>query len=155
MNTLVAQPRTRVVILGAAGRDFHNFNMAYRDDPAIEVVAFTGAQIEGIADRRYPRELAGALYPDGIPIVQESCLEDLHMRHPFDRVVFAYSDVTHEHVMHLASRAVAAGADGILIEVHSNPECALCDGEESIKPSKFKELMQDMRKIATAVGREL
>jgi predicted GTPase len=85
--------------------------MAYRDDPAIEVVAFTGAQIEGIADRRYPRELAGALYPDGIPIVQESCLEDLHMRHPFDRVVFAYSDVTHAQVMHLASRALALGAD--------------------------------------------
>jgi predicted GTPase len=108
-------PRTRVVILGAAGRDFHNFNVVYRDDPAYEVVAFTAAQIEGIAHRHYPRELAGALYPHGIPIIQEHSLEAFRGRHRFDQVVFAYSDVTHAQVMHLASRALALGADFVLL----------------------------------------
>jgi predicted GTPase len=104
--------RSRVVILGAAGRDFHNFNMVYRDDPAVEVVAFTAAQIPGISGRRYPAALAGALYPDGIPILEESELESLDA---IDAVVFAYSDVPHERVMHLASRALAMGADFVLL----------------------------------------
>jgi len=105
----------RVVILGAAGRDFHNFNTVYRDDPAHEVVAFTATQIPDIAGRRYPPELAGKLYPSGIPIVPEEELEELVRERGIDEVVFAYSDVSHDHVMHLASRAVAAGADfGIL-----------------------------------------
>ena len=108
-------PRTRVVIMGAAGRDFHNFNVVYRDDPAYEVVAFTAAQIDGIAGRRYPRELAGNLYPHGIPIIKEHSLESFRGRHRFDRVVFAYSDVTHAHVMHLASRVLALGADFVLL----------------------------------------
>lgn len=99
--------RTRVVIVGAAGRDFHNFNLCYRDDASIEVVAFTAAQIPGIEGRRYPPALAGALYPRGIPIVAESELERLAP----DRVVFAYSDVSHQEVMHVASRALALGAD--------------------------------------------
>ncbi len=107
--------RTRVVIMGAAGRDFHNFNMVYRDNPAYEVVAFTAAQITGIAGRRYPRELAGALYPRGIPIIREHSLEAFRGRHHFDQAVFAYSDVTHTQVMHLASRVLALGADFSLL----------------------------------------
>jgi len=107
--------RRRIVILGAAGRDFHDFNVVYRKDAGVEVVAFTAAQISGIAGRRYPPELAGPLYPEGIPIVDESELEDLIRREAVDQVVFAYSDVSHEHVMHLASRALAAGADFALL----------------------------------------
>jgi predicted GTPase len=104
--------RVRVVIMGAAGRDFHNFNTAYRADPTTEVVAFTAStQIPGIADRRYPRELAGDLYPEGIRILAESELETILVKEHIDRVVFSYSDVTHEHVMHCASRAMACGAD--------------------------------------------
>ncbi len=107
--------KTRILVLGAAGRDFHNFNQVYRDDPAAEVVAFTAAQIPGIAGRRYPPELAGPLYPDGIPIEDESRLEALCAAHRVHRVVFAYSDVTHAHVMHLASRALAIGCDVSLL----------------------------------------
>jgi len=105
----------RVVIMGAAGRDFHNFNVVYRDDPAFEVVSFTATQIPGIAGRRYPPELAGPRYPAGIPIVPESELDDLLRREAIDEVVFAYSDVSHETVMHAASRALAAGADFTLL----------------------------------------
>jgi predicted GTPase len=105
----------RVLILGAAGRDFHNFNVLYRNDPAVRVVAFTAAQITGIGGRRYPFSLAGALYPEGIPIDDESELEALCRRESVDLVVFAYSDVSHAHVMHLASRALAAGADFALL----------------------------------------
>ena len=107
--------RTRIVILGAAGRDFHNFNMVYRDDSSSEVVAFTAAQIPGIAGRRYPAELAGRLYPRGIPIVEESELDGLCHREGVEQVVFAYSDVSHADVMHLASRSLAAGADFVLL----------------------------------------
>jgi predicted GTPase len=103
--------RKRVVILGAAGRDFHNFNIVYRNDPSTEVVAFTATQIPGVAGRRYPAVLAGIHYPEGIPIEEETNLEDLCRNHAVDSVVFAYSDVDHAHVMHLASRALAAGAD--------------------------------------------
>lgn len=106
--------RRRVVVLGAAGRDFHVFNTLYRDDPACEVVAFTAAQIPGIAGRRYPAVLAGPLYPSGIPIVAEEDLEELCRRERVATVVFAYSDVPHQHVMHLASRALACGADFVL-----------------------------------------
>ena len=101
----------RVVILGAAGRDFHNFNVAFRNDPAFRVVAFTATQIPNIDDRKYPPELAGSQYPEGIPIVAENELEDLIRQRAVDAVVFSYSDVSHQTVMHLASRAVAAGAD--------------------------------------------
>src|SRR5947209_15480173 len=100
--------RTRVLIAGAAGRDFHNFNLVYRGRDEYEVVAFTATQIPNIEGRLYPPELAGALYPEGIPIVPESELEDLIERQHVDEVVFAYSDVTHEHVMHVGSRAIAA-----------------------------------------------
>ncbi len=112
----MSQPsqRKRVAILGAAGRDFHNFNMLYRGDAAAEVVAFTATQIPGIAGRRYPPALAGPLYPRGIPIVDAAALEDLIRRERIGEVMFAYSDVTHAEVMHQASRALAAGADFVL-----------------------------------------
>jgi predicted GTPase len=106
---------TRIVILGAAGRDFHNFNVVYRDDPAVLVVAFTQAQIPRLSDRRYPASLAGPRYPDGIPIEDEADLEAICRRGQVDQVVFAYSDVPHATVMHLASRALAAGADFALL----------------------------------------
>jgi predicted GTPase len=101
--------------MGAAGRDFHDFNVVYRDDPDAEVVAFTATQIPGIAGRLYPPELAGPLYPEGIPIVPESELERIVRVEGVDLVVFAYSDVSHETVMHAASRALAAGADFTLL----------------------------------------
>lgn len=110
-STTAPVTRTRVVILGAAGRDFHDFNVVFRDDPTTEVVAFTATQIPDIEGRRYPPELAGPLYPQGIPIVAESELVDLVEREHVDVVVFAYSDVRHEHVMHLAEQCIAAGAD--------------------------------------------
>jgi predicted GTPase len=103
-----------VVIMGAGGRDFHDFNVVYRDDPATRVVAFTAAQIPGIDDRAYPASLAGPLYPDGIPIVPESELEALVAAHDVDEVVLAYSDLSHADVMHMASRALAAGATFVL-----------------------------------------
>ena len=105
----------RVVIMGAAGRDFHDFNVVYRTDPTVEVVAFTATQIPGIADRRYPAELAGPLYPHGIPIRPERELEAIIREERVDTVVFAYSDVSHETVMHAASRVLAAGADFTLL----------------------------------------
>ncbi len=101
----------RVVILGAAGRDFHNFNTVYRDNPDYQVVAFTATQIPDIAGRRYPAELAGKLYPGGIPIFDESELADLIQREKPDAAVFSYSDVTHTTVMHLASLCIAHGCD--------------------------------------------
>jgi predicted GTPase len=107
--------KRRVLILGAAGRDFHDFNVVFRDDANIEVVAFTATQIPGIADRRYPALLAGGRYPDGIPIEDEKRLENIVNERGIDEVVFGYSDVSHEHVMHLASRALATGADFTLL----------------------------------------
>ncbi|MDX9733606.1 MAG: cyclic 2,3-diphosphoglycerate synthase [Thermoanaerobaculia bacterium] len=101
----------RLAIIGAAGRDFHNFNTTYRDDPSVEVVAFTATQIPGIAGRRYPVELAGPRYPQGIRIVPEDDLERLIRDERIDVCVFSYSDVAHETVMHLASRCIVAGAD--------------------------------------------
>lgn len=107
--------RRKVLILGAAGRDFHNFNVRYRDEGSFEVVAFTAAQIPGIEDRTYPPELAGSLYPNGIPIFPEERLEELIRDLAVDEVVFSYSDISHNAVMHLGSRALAAGADYVLL----------------------------------------
>jgi predicted GTPase len=124
--------RTRVLIAGAAGRDFHNFNLVYRDRPEYEVVAFTATQIPNIDGRRYPAAWAGSLYPEGIPILPESALAQLVREHEIDSVVFAYSDVTHEHVMHVGSRALAAGASYHLISPHDTmlatpkPSVAIC-----------------------------
>src|SRR5215213_9203666 len=124
--------RKRVLIAGAAGRDFHNFNLVYRGREEYEVVAFTATQIPDIAGRVYPAELAGSRYPEGIPICPESELEELIARHEVDEVVFAYSDVTHEHVMHVGSRVLAAGASYRLLSPHettltsSKPSVAVC-----------------------------
>jgi len=101
--------------MGAAGRDFHNFNVRYRDDPRSEVVAFTAAQIPGIEGRVYPPALAGPSYPDGIPIESEDALEGLIGERAVDEVIFAYSDVSHSNVMHIASRVLAAGSDFTLL----------------------------------------
>ena len=117
--------KRRVLIMGAAGRDFHNFNTVYRNDPDTEVVAFTATQIPFINDRRYPAELAGPNYPNGIQIHDESelttLIKDLHV----DDVVFAYSDVSHVYVMHKASEAMAAGANFLLL------------GPEAVWPATF------------------
>jgi predicted GTPase len=124
--------RRRLVIVGAAGRDFHNFNLVYRGREEYEVVAFTATQIPNIDGRRYPAELAGPLYPAGIPIHPESKLEELVREHDVDEVVFSYSDVTHEHVMHIGSRVLAAGASYSLLSPHrtmltsSKPVVAVC-----------------------------
>jgi predicted GTPase len=124
--------RTRVLIAGAAGRDFHNFNLVYRGREEFEVVGFTATQIPNIEGRVYPSELAGDLYPEGIPISPEDELEALIREHEVDEVVFAYSDVTHEHVMHIGSRSLAAGASFRLISpretmlTSSKPVVAVC-----------------------------
>ncbi|MBT6994607.1 MAG: GTPase, partial [Candidatus Cloacimonetes bacterium] len=103
--------KKKIIIMGAAGRDFHNFNCYYRDNDNYEVVAFTATQIPDIDGRKYPAELAGKLYPAGIPIHAEEEILDLIAKHNADEVVFAYSDVPHERVMHNASLVNAAGAD--------------------------------------------
>ncbi|HVM10953.1 MAG TPA: GTPase [Actinomycetota bacterium] len=119
---------TRVLIMGAAGRDFHNFNVVYRDDPDSQVVAFTATQIPFIDQRRYPPELAGPRYPDGIPIHPESEVTRLIGELGVDEVVFAYSDVSHEHVMHAASIALAAGADFRLL----GPDSTMLESEKPV-----------------------
>ncbi|MEM3536209.1 MAG: cyclic 2,3-diphosphoglycerate synthase [Candidatus Bathyarchaeia archaeon] len=103
--------KVKVIIMGAAGRDFHNFNVYFRNNDAYEVVAFTATQIPGIEGRIYPPELSGPNYPKGIPIYPEEELPRLIREHDVDQVVFAYSDVSHEYVMHKASIALACGAD--------------------------------------------
>ena len=103
--------KIKVVIMGAAGRDFHNFNVHFRNDNSYEVIAFTATQIPGIQERSYPPELAGSNYPEGIPIYPEEELPSLIKAHDVDQVVFAYSDVPHEYVMHKASMVLANGAD--------------------------------------------
>jgi predicted GTPase len=105
--------------MGAAGRDFHNFNVVFRDDPGVEVVAFTATQIPFIDDRRYPPSLAGSGYPDGIHIHDESELERLIGDLAVDEVVFSYSDVSHTYVMHQASKVLAAGASFSLLGPHA------------------------------------
>jgi predicted GTPase len=105
----------RVVIMGAGGRDFHDFNTVYREDPSVRVVAFTATQIPGIADRTYPPSLAGPHYPDGVPIRPEEELDDIIRTENVDEVVLSYSDLSHEDVMHRASRVLAAGADFTLL----------------------------------------
>ncbi|MBM4353365.1 MAG: GTPase [Deltaproteobacteria bacterium] len=146
----------KVLILGAAGRDFHNFNMVFRDNPDFEVVAFTATQIPRIDGRMYPAALAGALYPDGIPILPEVDLERIVAEREVDVVVFAYSDVSHEQVMHLAARSLAAGAEfrllgdrGTFIEAPL-PVIAVCAARTGCGKS------QTSRKIASILrGRNL
>ncbi|TDI83878.1 MAG: GTPase [Chloroflexi bacterium] len=144
----------RVLIMGAAGRDFHNFNVYFRANPAYEVVAFTATQIPNIEDRTYPAELAGEAYPNGIPIYPEERLEALIESERITQVVFAYSDVPHTYVMHVASRVLAAGADfrmmglkSTLIE-SSKPVVAICAARTGSGKS------QTSRKVASIL-REL
>jgi predicted GTPase len=124
--------RIKPIIMGAAGRDFHNFNVVYRNDDRCEVVAFTAAQIPDIAGRRYPPELAGPLYPEGIPIYAEEDLAALIATHGVQQVVFSYSDVSYAHVMHRASLVNAAGADfsllgaGPTMIASSKPVVSIC-----------------------------
>jgi predicted GTPase len=103
--------KRKIIIMGAAGRDFHNFNTRFRDNDHYEVIAFTATQIPGIDERKYPPFLAGKLYPDGIPIYPQSDLEELIEKYAIDEVIFSYSDISHEDVMHIASRILAAGPD--------------------------------------------
>ncbi|MGA9537128.1 MAG: cyclic 2,3-diphosphoglycerate synthase [Desulfobacterales bacterium] len=122
----------KVIIMGAAGRDFHNFNVYFKDNPRYTVIAFTATQIPDIEDRRYPSELAGKMYPTGIPIFPEEQLRDLIRKHRVDLVAFSYSDVPHTEVMHKASVVMAGGADFTLIGATytmlraSKPVVAVC-----------------------------
>jgi predicted GTPase len=151
----------RVLIMGAAGRDFHNFNVVYRDDPDAEVVAFTATQIPFISDRRYPPELAGPRYPDGIPIHLEDKLTDLIGELAIDDVVFAYSDVSHEYVMHKASTAMAAGASFVLLGPNATmldanvPVVAICavrtGSGKSQTTRKVVQTLRDHGKTAVVV----
>ena len=147
--------------MGAAGRDFHNFNVAYRDDPEVEVVAFTATQIPFITDRRYPAELAGSRYPGGIQIYDESELDRLIRELAVDEVVFAYSDVSHTFVMHQASRSMAAGASFSLLgpnatmleaEVPVVAVCAVRTGSgKSQTTRKVVQTLRDHGKSAVVV----
>jgi len=105
----------KVIIMGAAGRDFHNFNVYFKDNPRYNVIAFTATQIPAIEGRLYPPELSGELYPEGVPIYPEAQLVELIRDHRVDLVALSYSDIPHVEVMHKASRVMAAGADFILI----------------------------------------
>jgi len=128
----MSRKRIPTIIMGAAGRDFHNFNVYFRDNPDYQVVAFTATQIPNIEGRQYPPELAGSMYPEGIPIHPEAELGDLIRRLQVDQVVFSYSDVSHEYVMHKASQVLAAGADFRLMGTGSTmlesrkPVVAIC-----------------------------
>jgi predicted GTPase len=141
----------RTLIMGAAGRDFHNFNVYFRDNADYEIVAFTATQIPNIEGRTYPAELSGALYPDGIPIYPESDLVQLVQEKEVDQVIFAYSDVPHEYVMHKASTVLAAGADFRLMGLNSTqlksskPVTAVC----AVRTGSGKS--QTSRRVATVL----
>ena len=107
--------RIKVLIMGAAGRDFHNFNTFYRDNEKYEVVAFTATQIPNILDRKYPAGLAGDLYPEGIPIYDEKDLETLIHELKADDVIFSYSDVSYDYIMHKSAVVNTAGANFVLL----------------------------------------
>ena len=148
----------RALILGAAGRDFHNFNTFFRGNDDYQVVAFTATQIPDIDGRRYPPELAGAAYPAGIPIHAESEMESLIAEHDVDVVVFSYSDVTHQHVMHLASRAIAAGASYLLLGADqtmvasSKPVVAVCAARTGAGKSQTSRRVAE---LLTAAGKKV
>ncbi len=151
----------RILIMGAAGRDFHNFNVYFRGNSDYKVVAFTATQIPNIDGRVYPTELAGANYPEGVPIYPESELVDLIRDLKVDQVVFAYSDVTHEYIMHKASRVLAAGADFRLMGVgttmlkSSKPVIAICATRTGCGKSQTTrrvcDLLRDMGKKVVAI----
>jgi predicted GTPase len=157
----IRMARRRIIIMGAAGRDFHNFNVAFRDAAEAEVVAFTATQIPNIAGRRYPAELAGPLYPQGIPIHEERELTDLIARERIQEVVFAYSDVSYAYVMHHAAAVNAAGADFRLMGADSTmldarvPVVSICavrtGSGKSQTTRKVCELLAGMGKRVVAV----
>lgn len=150
--------RQRVLILGAAGRDFHNFNVYFRDNPSYAVVAFTATQIPNITGRRYPPELAGAHYPDGIPIEDEVNLAALIQQYQVDLVAFCYSDVTYNHVMGVAARALVAGANYLLLGPRQTmlkstlPVIAVCASRTGAgKSQTSRRLAQISRKLGRRV----
>jgi predicted GTPase len=153
--------RTRILIMGAAGRDFHNFNVFFRDRESYEVVAFTATQIPNIEDRLYPPQLAGSLYPQGIPIHPEEELEELVVSKDIDQVIFAYSDVPHEYVMDKGSRVLAAGADYCLLGARrtmltsKKPVVAVCavrtGSGKSQTTRRVSDILQEMGKKVVAV----
>ncbi|MGC8662835.1 MAG: cyclic 2,3-diphosphoglycerate synthase [Thermoplasmata archaeon] len=150
-----------VIIMGAAGRDFHNFNVYYRDNKDYKVVAFTATQIPNIENRKYPKELAGKLYPNGIPIYPEEELPELIKKLKVDEVVFSYSDVSHEYVMHKASIAIANGADFKLLGSNSTmikskkPVISICavrtGSGKSQTTRKVSELLKKMGKKVVVI----
>ena len=148
----------RAILLGAAGRDFHNFNVFFRDNADYEVVAFTATQIPNIEGRVYPAALAGDRYPEGIPIEAEDDLESLIVQHGVDVAVFCYSDVTHEHVMHLGSRAMAAGASYLLLGARqtmlesSKPVVAVCAARTGSGKSQTSRRVAE---LLTAAGKKV
>jgi len=153
--------KKRILIMGAAGRDFHNFNVYFRDNPDYEVVAFTATQIPNIEGRVYPAELAGASYPQGVPIYPESELVTLIRDLRVDQVVFAYSDVSHEYIMHEASQVLAAGADfclmgsGTTMLESTKPVVAVCAVRTGCGKSQTTrrvcDLLRDMGKRVVAI----
>lgn len=153
--------KKKVIIMGAAGRDFHNFNVFFRDNDEYEVVAFTATQIPNIEGRKYPTKLAGALYPNGIDIYPESQLDELIKKFDVDLVVFSYSDVPHEYVMHKASQAMVAGASFMLLGPKqtmvesSKPVIAVCAGRtgsgKSQTTRRVVEILREMGKKVVVV----
>lgn len=153
--------KQRIIIMGAAGRDFHNFNLYFRENEAYEVVAFTATQIPNIDGRLYPPELAGPRYPQGIPIYAEADLPDLIKTQAIDQVIFAYSDVSHEDVMHQASLVLAAGADYCLMGPNhtmlksSKPVVAVCavrtGSGKSQTTRRVCEILQELGQKVVAV----
>jgi predicted GTPase len=148
----------KIIICGAAGRDFHNFNVIYRNNPDCRVVAFTATQIPDIEGRRYPKELAGPDYPEGIPIHSEEMLADLVKKLGVDEVIFSYSDVSHDHVMHIGSIAMAAGANFVLtaptqtmIEA-SRPVVSVCAVRTGCGKSQTSRIVAD---ILTGLGKRV
>ena len=153
--------KKKVIIMGAAGRDFHNFNVFFRDNDEYEVVAFTATQIPNIEGRKYPTELAGSLYPNGIDIYPESQLDELIKKFDVDLVVFSYSDVPHEYVMHKASQAMVAGASFMLLGPKqtmvesSKPVIAVCASRtgsgKSQTTRRVVEILREMGKKVVVV----
>ncbi|MFH1727063.1 MAG: cyclic 2,3-diphosphoglycerate synthase [Pseudomonadota bacterium] len=153
--------KIKVIIMGAAGRDFHNFNTFFRNNAQYEIVAFTATQIPGIDDRKYPASLAGSLYPDGIQICPEEDLMDLIEKFKVDQVVFSYSDVKHEYVMHKASQIIATGADFRLMSAEKTmiksikPVISICATRTGCGKSqttrKVAEILKEMGKKVVAI----
>lgn len=152
--------KIRVIIIGAAGRDFHNFNVMYRNNPLYEVVAFTAAQIPDIDGRKYPASLAGDLYPNGIPIYSENELEELIKKFNVEECVLSYSDLPYETVMHIGSRVISAGAKFSMMGSYptmlksSKPVISICAvrtgcGKSQTTRAIVKELMSNGKKVVS------